>query len=145
MFVVFFNFIFCDTQTSNNILHRESGVIFSTDKFASNLTISRGIKTQHTPRDLVWLVNKFNCLAYDWTVNHERRVSWHDHIWNVSCMLVYSKKRRKRRYNKHLILNNLIWFEFCNLIGWSAWRKFWLYLITWVGIVTYSFANDNFI
>ena len=44
-------------------------------------------------------------------------------------------------------LNNLIWFEYCNPIGWSAWRKFWLYLITWVDIVTsptYSFANDKF-
>ena len=46
-----------------------------------------------------------------------------------------------------LFFNNLIWFESCNLIGWSAWRKFWLYLITWVGIVaspTYSLANDKF-
>jgi hypothetical protein len=36
---------------------------------------------------------------------------------------------------------------YCNLIGWSAWRKNWLYLITWVGIgmsPTYSFANDKF-
>jgi hypothetical protein len=42
---------------------------------------------------------------------------------------------------------NLIWFKYCNLIGWSAWRKCWLYSITWVGIVTsptYSFANDKF-
>jgi hypothetical protein len=44
-------------------------------------------------------------------------------------------------------VNNLIWFENCNLIGCSAWREFWLYLITWVSIVTsptYSFANDKF-
>jgi hypothetical protein len=46
-----------------------------------------------------------------------------------------------------LLLNNLIWFEYCNLIGWSAFRKFWLYLTTSVGIVTsptYSLANDKF-
>jgi hypothetical protein len=46
-----------------------------------------------------------------------------------------------------LLVNNLIWCEYCNLICWSAWRKCWLYLITWVGIVispTYSFTNDKF-
>jgi hypothetical protein len=51
-------------------------------------------------------------------------------------------------YNKFMVkCNNLIWFEYCNLIGWSVQRKFWLCLITWVGIVTsptYSFANDKF-
>jgi hypothetical protein len=26
-------------------------------------------------------------------------------------------------------LNNLIWFEYCNPIGWSAWRKFWILMI----------------
>ena len=42
---------------------------------------------------------------------------------------------------------DLIWFEYCNLIGWSAWRKIGLHLITWVGIVTsptYLFANNKF-
>ena len=37
--------------------------------------------------------------------------------------------------------------EYCDLIVWSAWRKFWLYLITWVGIMMspmYSFANAKF-
>jgi hypothetical protein len=32
------------------------------------------------------------------------------------------------------ILYNLIWSEYCNMIGWSAWRKCWLYLIIWFGI-----------
>jgi len=57
----------------------------------------------------------------------------------INCCEVLSQYR--------LAQYNLIWFEYWNLIGWSAWRKVWLYLITWVGIVTsptYSFANDKF-
>ena len=44
-------------------------------------------------------------------------------------------------------VNNLILFEYFDLIGLSAWRKFWLYSITWVGIVTSptcSSGNDKF-
>jgi hypothetical protein len=37
-----------------------------------------GIKTESNQRDGVRLVNILNCLAYDWTVKYERRVTWHD-------------------------------------------------------------------
>ena len=46
--------------------------------------------------------------------------------------------RKTKTYYYKIALYNLIWFEYCNLIGWYAWRQFWLYLITWVGIVTSS-------
>jgi len=40
-------------------------------------TKSLGIKTEYTPNVVVLsrLVNIFNCLAYDWTVNDELKVT----------------------------------------------------------------------
>ena len=36
---------------------------------------SLAIKTEHTPNDVVRLVNKCSCLAYDWMVNDEYNVT----------------------------------------------------------------------
>ena len=48
-------------------------------------TKSWSIKTEYIPKAVVWLVNIFNCLAYDWTVKYE----WTDMTWNrVSLKLV---------------------------------------------------------
>ena len=35
-------------------------------------------KTKSRPRVVVWLVNIFNCLEYDWTVKYEWNVTRHD-------------------------------------------------------------------
>ena len=35
-------------------------------------------KTMYMPRAVIRLVNIFNCLAYDWTVKDEWKVTWHD-------------------------------------------------------------------
>ena len=40
-----------------------------------------------------------------------------------------------------ILFSNLIWFEYCNLIGWSACRNFWVRIVM---SPTYSFANDKF-
>ena len=48
-------------------------------------TKSWSIKTEYIPKAIVWLVNIFNCLAYDGTVKYE----WTDMTWNrVSLKLV---------------------------------------------------------
>jgi hypothetical protein len=68
----------------------------------------------------------------------------------LKCLWLYlfslSEKNGENKWFSLICINNSIWFEYCNLIGWSAWWKFWLYLITWVGIVTsptYSFYKYN--
>ena len=44
-----------------------------------------------------------------------------------------------------LFFNNLIWFESCNLIGWSAWRKFLVILdnLGWYCGVTNIFIGQR--
>jgi len=39
--------------------------------------------TEYTPRAVIWLVNTFDFLAYDWTVKIEWKVAWHDHKRDV--------------------------------------------------------------
>jgi len=54
---------------------------------------------------VVWLINILNCLAYDWTVKDE---------WKITCDDDYDTKRdasvsqkKKKRWDKHLILIRL--------------------------------------
>jgi hypothetical protein len=47
------------------------------------------------------------------------------------CWLLFIIYLKKSNYN-------LIWFD---LIGWSAWRQFWLFLITCVGIMMLPTTN----
>jgi hypothetical protein len=57
---------------------------------------------------------------------------------NVECLCIYLT-------GTELSKNNLIWFEYCNLIGWSVWRTIWLYLITcvWYYDVTSIFIRQQ--
>ena len=75
-------------------------------------------------------------LMTNWTYLHQCNRS---HVYDRPCATLVA--------SLSISMHNLIWFEYCNLIGWSAWIKFWLYWITWVGIVTSptcSTANDKF-
>jgi hypothetical protein len=98
------------------------------------------------------------------TLWHDNRHQWYQCKQDFHCVLVTTfiienntATCTQKRWNhnnsidvvilKTIYNNNLIRFEYCKLIGWSAWRKFWLCSITSVGIVmspTYSFANDKF-
>jgi hypothetical protein len=70
--------------------------------------------------------------------------------FNIYCVFSLLCEDHMTKICLFLLVYNSIWFEYCNLIGWSAWRKSWsytMYLTTWVGIVTsttYYFANDKF-
>ena len=66
-------------------------------------------------------------------------------FWLLHCVSCPSNYGFLFGIFKRFLEYNLIWFEYCNMIGWSAWRKFLLYLITWVVIVTSpTYAFDKF-
>jgi len=73
--VCFCNLFFgdtCCTITSKNISFGVvSGVVLS-NRPETSLTI----QTDYTQRDVVWLVNVFSCLTYDWTLNHSSPFDW---------------------------------------------------------------------
>jgi hypothetical protein len=53
------------------------------------------------PKGVAWLVNIFNCFAYDWAVKDEWKVTWHitwhdtkEHV--VRCLCITKEKRKKK-------------------------------------------------
>ena len=68
-------------------------------------TSSWGIKKPNTCRKLFFrLVNIFNCLGYDWTVNYEWKVSWHDPAQDVGrCWHIAKKKKIHQTSNSSYI------------------------------------------
>ena len=54
-------------------------------------------KTEYMPRAVFWLVNIFNCLAYDWTVKDGWKVTWHDPYWDVVIVSVSPKNTKLRK------------------------------------------------
>ena len=61
------------------------------------------------------------------------------------CLCIYFECLCIYLTGTELSKNNLIWFAYCNLIGWSVWRTFWLYLITcvWYYDVTSIFIRQQ--
>jgi hypothetical protein len=58
----------------------------------NELTKYIGIKTEYTPRTVVWLDNIFNCLVDDRTVKEEWKVTWYDPKWDFVRCCVSLKK-----------------------------------------------------
>ena len=51
-------------------------------------TKSLGMKTYYMPKAVVWLVDVFNCLAYDWTTKDEWKIIWNAPKQDIVKMLV---------------------------------------------------------
>ena len=93
----------------------------STNQILAVQSAKVNLPKYRTPRDGHWT----NQMTVQLSINNIKKYN------NIEMIIIYNK---------------LSWFEYCNLIDRSAWWTFWLYLITWVGIVTsptYSFANDK--
>lgn len=60
--------------------------------FQPTYQILRYWKSQHKPRDVVLLVNIFNCPPYDWTAIHVYMVIGHDPIRDVVRTVEFSHR-----------------------------------------------------
>jgi hypothetical protein len=91
-------FLFYYQLASDDILN---GVISGGNNFnwpiSDEPTKSWSIKTENTLTAVVWMVIRFNYLSYDWSVNDEWKVNWHDYTGYVSVSSI----------EKHLILIRL--------------------------------------
>jgi len=70
-------FLLRQYTTSNNILLVViSGFIFFNGPIRDQLIKSLGNKTNYIARAVLWLVSICYCLAYDWTVTDELKITW---------------------------------------------------------------------
>ena len=109
---------FCDALSStkcNNISYGITSVlIFLNWQFRIDCILNLQISK---PKALVRLVNIFKCLAYDWTVKDEWKVTWYDPKWNVArwyYRYIVKPKKKNLIWDGHVVLPGYI-FLFLSL------------------------------
>jgi len=67
-------------------------------------SINQLLKTEYMPRNVVWLVNISNCLAYDWVVKDD----WNVNVWDFMDDIKFNWKWELSFLITEVMLNVMI-------------------------------------